>query len=150
MIDDSPIREAAAALNALNLDYAFIHEAACALFGVSYYGSVFEVDVLVPSHVFSRLAHHLPRRNGFTAKLPNGRKVRVWKRIGSLTYNGVGKIHDPDLDCDIVEPYAVLEHLPLSPNFQWLYEMRALLAIVLYADDMTDDDLRLCRTHVRG
>lgn len=150
MQNDRPVREAASDLNAMGVKYAFVHEAACALFGVSFYASVLKIDVLVPPSSFRKLARRLPRRNGFERTLPGGRTVRVWKKIGSLRYGTAGKIYDADVGCEIVEPYAVLEHLPCSPNYQWLYEMRGLLALVLYADDMTDGDLRLCRTHVRG
>ena len=52
--------------------------------------------------------------------------------------------------CFILEPRLVLELLPLSPDIQYLLEDRARLAMVLYADEMTDKELMEFNRYVRG
>ena len=52
--------------------------------------------------------------------------------------------------CFVLEPQLVLELLPFSPDIQYLLEDRARLAMVLYADEMTDEELLEFNRYVRG
>lgn len=94
MQNDRPVREAASDLNAMGVKYAFVHEAACVLFGVSFYASVLEIDVLVPPASFRKLARRLPRRNGFERTLPGGRTVRMCSHPKNLHTPGF-TVHEP-------------------------------------------------------
>jgi hypothetical protein len=103
MQNDRPVREAVSDLNAMGVEYAFVHEAACVLFGVSFYASVLKIDVLAPPASFRKLVRRLPRRNGFERSLPGGRTVRARSHSKTLLTPGF-TVHEP--------PSGVTKHVP--------------------------------------
>ncbi len=113
MQNDRPVREAVSDLNAMGVEYAFVHEAACVLFGVSFYASVLKIDVLAPPASFRKLVRRLPRRNGFERSLPGGRTVRARSPLQDTPH---ARVHRPRTAVGSDEARAVLEHAPTVPS----------------------------------
>ncbi len=129
-------------LDGLDGEYAFIHEAALAAWGISYNSFLKQVDVL-----------RLDSDDGNeTALLSGNIELRIWSRELS-EHVGVGEVKlvwSDEYQYHVVEPELVLALLPQSPNYQELYEAQARLALVLHHDEMSDPELMEFIKYVRG
>lgn len=75
--------------------------------------------------------------------------IRVWGHLPGIQMREEDVVWSKAYGCRVLRPDLLLETLILSPDIELLWEQRAALAMVLYADLMTDDQLREYDTHVR-
>lgn len=136
---------------------ALVHEAALMAWGLDNNVSPYAIDVLVPPRSFDALAaahgaqtgEHMGNR--YVAFDGLAVPVRAWRSVGDdVRYEPRRLVFCEKFGRRCLRPEVVLEALPSSPDFRFLYEQRAALAEVLYFDDMTDEQLMEFRSYVRG
>jgi hypothetical protein len=118
--------------------YALVHEAALMAYGLDNNVVPTAVDVLSPGVGERCIA--LPRQ-----EVP----LRVWDRIPGASLDPSDLIWSKAYGCNVLRPDLLLDSLDFSPDIDMLREQRAALAMVLYADAMSDDQLMEFDSHVR-
>ena len=157
-------------LNKQNIEFALIHEAAITAFGLNYSVFIKSVDVVISDQQFMKYQRRLvgsllvsgdsSRENlggsntmgtELSQTTTKGTIIRLWSEsLLGISLVQVDKIWNNNYSCYVLDPELVLEKLELSPDIEWLLEQRARLAMVLYADQMSDDELLLFHKYVRG
>lgn len=141
------MRERIAALGERFSCFALIHEAALVAWGLTYSRFTRCLDVLIPHEEFARICPDECRCDSFFSE----DDMRVWDSDTLLADDFRNHLRwSGKAGCFVLEPQLVLELLPLSPDIQYLLEDRARLAMVLYADEMTDEELLEFNRYVRG
>lgn len=135
---------------------ALVHEAALAAWGLDNNVTPLAIDVLVPPKAFETLAEQPEgqlcelKGNRYLLFKERGIPVRAWRSVGNgVKYDLRRLVTCSKVGRRCLRPELVLEALPTSPDFPYLYEQRAALAEVLYFDDMTDEQLMEFRRYVR-
>jgi hypothetical protein len=124
-------------LDNLKIPFALVHEAALAAWGIDNNMVLSRVDVLVPE--------------GSLPTLASDTVIRPWARLaGGETFESVEKVRVADYGCLAASPEAVLANLPSSPDFMYLREQYAGLALILFHDELTDAGLARFRRYVRS
>lgn len=118
--------------------YALVHEAALMAFGLDNNVVPMAIDVLAPGVGERRI--ELPGQ-----EVP----LRVWDRIPGASLDSCDLIWSKAYGCNVLRPDLLLDSLDFSPDIDMLREQRAALAMVLYADAMSDDQLMKFDSHVR-
>lgn len=75
--------------------------------------------------------------------------VRMWASVAGFRFRDVPMVENLPLDCLCVHPDFLLEVFELSPDIEWIWELRAYLAELVHVDDMTDDELMTFDRYVR-
>lgn len=135
------------ALKDLECDFAFFHEAALAIWGISYNSFLSTVDALVSKPIDGMEANN----PYFAKKIGDSLNLRLWLDVETI--GAPVQKHDmwnETYNCRVLDPELVLDLLPASPDYQELYEARARLAMVLYYDKMSESDLLEFGKYVRG
>lgn len=78
-----------------------------------------------------------------------GFNVRIWTELDGLRASEIPQIPAPFEGWSCADPEWCLETLPLSPDFELLYEDRARLAETLYFDAMPPEQFAVFRKYVR-
>ena len=86
----------------------------------------------------------------YWASRPNDEiDVRMWASIGGARFRDIPKVDNVPLACGCVHPDWLLDRFDLTPDIAYLWELRAYLAEIVHADDMTDDELMTFDRYVR-
>lgn len=75
--------------------------------------------------------------------------VRIWASLARKRYRAIPTVPNYPLDCTCVHPEFLLDVFELSPDIEFLWELRAYLAEVVHVDDMTDEQLMTFDRYVR-
>lgn len=135
------------ALKNLKCDFAFFHEAALAIWGISYNSFLSNIDALVSKPVDGMEAGN----PYYVEKIGDNLNLRLWLDVETI--GAPVQKHDiwsETYNCRVLDPELVLDLLPASPDYQELYEVRARLAMILYYDKMPEADLLEFGKYVRG
>lgn len=144
------LRAAVSHLDALGVEYALCHEAACTAFGTNYNAILHEVDAIVPAGQLASIGE-LSEGGFLGIPLDTSVMIRLWPDEALLgTDVRYHEIWSKDYECRVLDPELVLRLLPCSPDYPLLLEQRARLAEVLYFDQMSDEELMLFHKYVRG
>ena len=139
-------------LEGRNIAFAFAHESALMAWGMDANVFLSAVDVLViDANSFAALGCVMPDMLGsYTEVKLAGVPTRLWSRK-SLGLNGEFDVtRTQRYKCDCLCPETVLAKLPYSPDSRLLSEQRARLAATINAKELTDEELGLLATLVRG
>ena len=134
------------------IPFMLAHEAAISGWYLDVNLTLKAIDVLVDTSSLSGLPPSAARSDGAyrTIAISGGGVIRLWDRIGPFAYGDAPRVDAPLYGCLALDPYAVLETMPLSPDYRYLLEQRALLAEVLFFDMLDDEHLGLFHRYVRG
>lgn len=139
-------------------EHALIHEAAMVAWGLDYSVSPRAIDVLVSHEAFDALhasgaferivcgADNCLVQNDSGLGIP----VRFWGAVHGVTLRGARTVWSAAFSRNVLDPELVLELMPYSPDSNYLLEQRARLAEVVYVDELTDEELLVFHTYVRG
>ena len=127
-------------------DFAFFHEAALAIWRISYNSFISNIDVLLDKDIKTG-----SNQDYIIKQLSDNIALRLWP-AGQILGEQLQQhdIWSETYKCRVLDPELVLELLPYSPDFQHLYEARARLALVLYHNKMTEAELLEFSKYVRG
>lgn len=136
---DKMLDDLASSLNLEVGDMCVVHQAALQMLGVD--NNVFPraADVVLKERDFLKF-HASPFASYHEFKVGNT-PYRIWRARGPL--KKVYKEAEPLKACPVrcPSPETILRLLPSSPDFPYLREQYAGLAVILYFDRMTDEEL---------
>lgn len=129
-----------------------VHEAALAAWGIDYNAWIDTVDVLVKRSDFESWCDAISAtdEDGIVCGSVNGLSVRLWTVDDLALGPEIVSVDVGYGSFRALQPETVLETMQLSPDSQFLYEQRALLAQIMYSDILTDDEIMLFHKYVRG
>ena len=147
-----PLKVVVEALRASKVAFALVHESALMGWGIDNNAFLGHVDVLLAhDEDFSSFKCEQPNAPGVYAAMEIADvPVRFWSRA-SLGIKGPFEVTScTRYGCEALAPEVVLKKLPYSPEARMLLEQRARLASILFAEDLTEDELSLVARYVRG
>lgn len=132
--------------------FALVHESALMGWGIDISAFLESVDILLlDDGDFQKVGARVPEGIADFAEAElDGVPARLWSKSSLGLEGGIEVTACPRYGCEALAPELVLRKLPYSPDARMLMEQRARLAAILFAAELTDEELSLVARYVRG
>ena len=140
------------ALKTLGLKkFVLLHDSALHVYDASNNSFCNPFDLLIKEEDYLKLKSKLSiseEKNNYFSSDYCGATFRFWKSIAGFNYNSIPKRSIKNVE--VPEPKLLLDEiLEESPELYLLIEQRARFASIIYANEMSDEEINLFRRYVR-
>lgn len=146
------LTEVVTCLQSIGMAFALVHESALMGWGIDNNMFLDRVDVLLlDDGGFRAFGANVPTLAGQHVEVQvSDVPTRLWSRESLRLAGSFDVTACKRYGCEALAPELVLKKLPFSPDIYMLAEQRARLASILFADDLTEEELSLVARYVRG